>query len=75
MQTLGFNYRLTDIQSALGLSQLRKLEGFVTRRREIAKLYDVGFSQVDWVEPLIVNNDESAYHLYVVKIDFEKIFL
>ena len=43
MHHLGFNYRMTDIQSVLGLSQLNKLDKFVDRRKEIAKIYDLAF--------------------------------
>ena len=71
MVDLGYNYRLTDIQSALGISQLRKLPGFLEIRRKIAAQYDEYFARVSVVEPLKVNdNVQHAYHLYVVKIDF-----
>jgi perosamine synthetase len=74
MQTLGFNYRMTDIQAALGCSQLKKLDGFVKRRREIAKQYDVAFSDCNWIHPINEQDHyESSYHLYVVQIDFERI--
>lgn len=71
MQNLGFNYRITDFQCALGWSQLNKLERFVKRRREIAKIYDDGFKNTA-VRPLYKYNDNSSYHLYVVKIDYTK---
>lgn len=71
MRELGFNYRLTDIQCALGLSQMKKLDEFVTRRIEIAKRYDVAFENTP-VEPLYTYNGRSAYHLYVVKVDFTR---
>jgi perosamine synthetase len=71
MEALGYNYRITDIQCALGLSQLAKLPGFIRRRRQIAAEYDRAFSDVDEIAPLRVKEDiEHAYHLYVVKIDF-----
>jgi UDP-4-amino-4,6-dideoxy-N-acetyl-beta-L-altrosamine transaminase len=70
MHDLGFNYRLTDFQCALGLSQLKKLPGWIERRQEIASLYDSAFSSVSSVRPLHVSPDIThAYHLYVVRID------
>ena len=52
MEELGFNYRLSDIQCALGLSQLKKLPQFIERRRQIAKIYDLAIEQLDFVSPL-----------------------
>ena len=72
MVELGFNYRLTDISSALGLSQLKKLDSFLYLRRLIAKRYDDFFSKIDFIKPLYDFTNNSAYHLYVIKIDFEK---
>ena len=72
MRELGFNYRITDIQCALGLSQLSKLDSFIARRIEIAKTYDKAF--VDTVvEPLYRFDGKSSYHLYVVLVDFDKL--
>ncbi len=69
MVGLGYNYRLTDLQSALGLSQLRKLPGWLARRREIAERYDSALAGIDGVTPLEVSSDRRhAYHLYVVRI-------
>ena len=72
MKELGFNYRITDIQCALGLSQLKKLDKFIKRRREIAKNYDRAFEN-SIIRPLYKFNENSAYHLYVVRIDFSKL--
>ena len=72
MIELGYNYRITDIQCALGLSQLSKLNGFVERRHEIAKKYDNAFSNNDTITPLYTFDGNSSYHLYVVKVDFSK---
>lgn len=70
---LGFNYRLTDFQSALGLSQLSKINKFLKRRKQIAKLYDYAFKNIKNIEiPNIKKDYEHAYHLYPLKIDFEK---
>ena len=70
MVDLGYNYRLTDIQCALGLSQLCKLPGWVARRQEIAGRYDAAFAEMPTVRPLGVREDVShAYHLYIVRLD------
>lgn len=67
---LGFNYRLTDIQCALGISQLSKIDRFLHCRKDIAGIYDSAFSRTDKVTPLsIKENVRHAYHLYVVKLD------
>lgn len=72
MVDLGYNYRITDIQCALGLSQLKRLPKFLERRRQIAMLYDDACSQIPEIMPLAVRQDAThAYHLYVVKVDFE----
>ena len=69
MTDLGFNYRITDIQCALGLSQLRKLPGFVKRRREIAAAYDRALRGLEHFRPLEMRGDAlHAYHLYVVRM-------
>jgi len=72
MQELGFNYRITDIQCALGLSQLKKLDSFIQKRQEIAKRYDEAFKDTI-IKPLYPFNENSAYHLYVVRVDFSKL--
>jgi len=70
MQTIGFNYRLTDFQSALGINQLAKLDGFVKRRREIAKRYDEAFADLDKVVALLEKEgNKSSYHLYVIQVE------
>ena len=72
MQKLGFNYRLTDIQSALGTSQLKKLNRFKKRRREIVKQYNEAFSDLEHVTLLREPKGlSSCFHLFVVKIDFK----
>mgnify|MGYP002641833801 FL=1 len=72
MQELGFNYRITDIQCALGLSQLKKLDGFIARRKTIAQQYDKAFKN-SIVKPLYTFDGKSSYHLYVVQVDFTKL--
>lgn len=74
MVDLGYNYRITDFQCALGMSQLKKLPGWIKRRQEIASRYDRAFENLGPVEPLAVTTDVShAYHLYVIKLlDIER---
>ena len=72
MRELGFNYRITDIQCALGLSQLKKLDNFIARRIKIAKRYDEAFKN-SIIKPLYTYDGKSSYHLYVVQVDFSKL--
>jgi UDP-4-amino-4,6-dideoxy-N-acetyl-beta-L-altrosamine transaminase len=72
MRELGFNYRITDMQCALGLSQLSKLDTFINRRIEIVKQYDNAFENTI-VKPLYTFDGKSSYHLYVVQVDFLKL--
>ena len=68
MTELGFNYRLTDFQCALGQSQLRKIGGWIERRQELARRYDAGVAALPGVRPLAMRPGVShAYHLYVVR--------
>jgi perosamine synthetase len=74
MVDLGYNYRLPDINCALGLSQLKRLDQNVSRRRELAAFYNEAFSRIEAVKPLTQKADRnSAWHLYVVKLDLNKI--
>jgi len=74
MIDLGYNYRLTDFQCALAMNQLKKLSGWVKRRQEIAKRYNVAFSGMPEITSLTVRKDVShAYHLYVIRLNPEKI--
>jgi UDP-4-amino-4,6-dideoxy-N-acetyl-beta-L-altrosamine transaminase len=74
MRLLGYNYRLTDLQAALGLSQLNKLDRFIRRRREIVQRYNTAFASIPWITiPYEQKQVFSAFHLYVLGIDFEKI--
>lgn len=67
-QLLGFNYRMTDIQAALGLSQLRRLETYVARRNELAARYDAALKELPLQLPTIRPGNRSAFHLYVVRL-------
>ena len=72
MVDLGYNYRITDFQCALGISQLKKLPKWIEGRREIAHRYDDAFHSFLRVRPLSVRSEIfHAYHLYVVRLDFE----
>ena len=65
---LGFNYRMTDIQAALGLSQLERLNQYISRRSEISEWYDKQFKRVD-IDPLVQKpHRDSAHHLYIVRV-------
>ena len=68
-QRLGFNYRMTDICAALGLSQLTRIEEFIARRREIAGAYDAAFADLPVKTPWQHPETASAWHLYVIRID------
>ena len=72
MNNLGFNYRITDLQCSLGLSQLKKLDSFIDRRIELVKKYDTSFKNTI-VKPLYTYDGKSSYHLYVVLVDFTKV--
>ena len=74
MVDLGYNYRLTDIQCALGLSQMDELPGWLARRREIAKCYDRAFAELPEVITPVVKEDRlSAWHLYVIRLDLDRL--
>ncbi|WEK53881.1 MAG: UDP-4-amino-4,6-dideoxy-N-acetyl-beta-L-altrosamine transaminase [Candidatus Cohnella colombiensis] len=74
MHMLGYNYRMTDLQASLGVSQLNKLDMFLARRREIAQLYNVAFEAMVGVNSPFQQADvRSAWHLYIVKLDPTKL--
>lgn len=77
MPEMGYNYRITDIQCALGISQLKKLDFFVKRRREIANRYDETIRSLSNViaPPARVDHCDPAWHLYQVRIDFDQLGL
>lgn len=69
MQELGFNYRITDIQCALGVSQLKKLPSFIRKRKEIANQYDKALCDLTNVEiPYLGDRERSANHIYPIRI-------
>jgi perosamine synthetase len=76
MQHLGFNYRITDIQCALAISQMKKLDRFIARRREIALRYDKAFSNISALKRVQAEGGVlSSHHLYVLRIQFSKLGL
>ncbi len=70
MQELGYNYRLTEFQAALGVSQLDRADSNLERRRIIAKRYDEAFADTPVIKP--VNTGGHAWHLYVIEVDDRK---
>lgn len=68
-QYLGFNYRMTDIQAALGLNQMSKLDDFINRRRELVKRYDKAFSDCEnIITPYQLEATNSGWHLYIIQV-------
>ena len=69
MTDLGYNYRMTDIQAALGLSQLQKVSGFIRRRNQVAKWYGEALgNSTDIFLPKVLPENYSAWHIYVIKV-------
>ncbi|MDP2193999.1 MAG: UDP-4-amino-4,6-dideoxy-N-acetyl-beta-L-altrosamine transaminase [Alphaproteobacteria bacterium] len=74
MQELGYNYRVSDINCALGLSQLRKLDAFIKARQHIVDYYDAAFTHMPHIQPMKqLSSSKTAWHLYVVSCDFNQI--
>ncbi len=71
---LGFNYRMNDIQAALGLSQLKRLDQYVKRRHEIAAIYDSALKNLPLITPSQATGVYSSYHLYTILIKFNSDF-
>ena len=76
MQELGFHYRITEMQCALALSQLGKLDQFISRRRILAKKYDDSFAVFKNCRPAqLMGRDFSGHHIYILRIDFNSLGL
>lgn len=74
MHDLGYNYRVSDINCALGLSQLKKLNAFKTQRQSMVHFYNQAFSSNDMIQPIHHHDwSETAWHLYPVLIDFDQL--
>jgi UDP-4-amino-4,6-dideoxy-N-acetyl-beta-L-altrosamine transaminase len=69
---LGFNYRLTDIQAALGLSQMSRLDAFVERRRSLAARYDALLERLPIIRPWQSPDTQSSFHLYPIQLKLEE---
>lgn len=69
MQTLGYNYRLTDFQAALGSSQLKRADVGLAKRKEIARIYEEGFRDKTFIKGQSGVIDGHAYHLYVIEVE------
>jgi UDP-4-amino-4,6-dideoxy-N-acetyl-beta-L-altrosamine transaminase len=72
---LGFNYRITDMQAALGVSQMQRLDAFVTRRHELARRYDALLAHLPVTLPWQHPDSYSGLHLYVIRLQLDKIGL
>ena len=74
MQELGFNYRMTDFQAALLLSQLKKLPEFSARRKEIVRRYDEAFNQIpEIIVQKEIPESDTTRHLYIIQLDLDKL--
>jgi hypothetical protein len=70
MQELGFNYRLTDFQAALGLSQLQRADKGMEQRREIAARYDLAFNDMPFIKGHSGVVEGHGYHLYIIEVNY-----
>ena len=70
---LGFNYRMTDIHAALGLSQMKRLDEFVSKRQVLAKRYDELLKRLPIITPRQDRSSKSSFHLYVIRLKLDKI--
>jgi perosamine synthetase len=74
MQFLGYNYRMTDIQAALGTSQLKKIDKFVELRRKYVAMYNEAFKDMDEIiTPFQHEDGESSWHLYIIRLKLDKL--
>lgn len=77
MQELGYNYRMTDMQAALGLSQINRLDRFINLRNEIAAKYDAAFQALEdkgWIwRPVVSEHAHSGWHLYILRLNLDSL--
>lgn len=74
MHFLGYNYRMTDIQAALGCSQLNKLEMFIEKRRDIVAKYNKAFKEINQITIPCQNSEgKSSWHLYIIRIHLDEL--
>jgi UDP-4-amino-4,6-dideoxy-N-acetyl-beta-L-altrosamine transaminase len=69
---LGHNYRMTDVAASLGISQLNRIDKFVSLRREIAEYYFKNLSSTKYILPYQSKNSKSSYHLFPIRVNYEK---
>ena len=70
---LGYNYRMTELQAALGFSQMDKLDEFVARRRYLVSRYDNLLQDLPMITPHVLEGANPSWHLYMVRVDFSKL--
>jgi UDP-4-amino-4,6-dideoxy-N-acetyl-beta-L-altrosamine transaminase len=70
---LGFNYRMSDLHAALGVSQLQRLETFISKRKELAKIYDQQLANLPVILPKQLATTDSSWHLYIIQLKLDKI--
>lgn len=70
---LGFNYRMTELQAALGISQIKRLDEYISKRHEIAEMYNQRLSELDIITPKQCIESYSSYHLYVIRLNLKKL--
>ncbi|OEF98878.1 UDP-4-amino-4,6-dideoxy-N-acetyl-beta-L-altrosamine transaminase [Vulcanibacillus modesticaldus] len=76
MQHLGYNYRITDIQAALGISQLAKLDKFLKLRQKYVKMYNEAFINIEGIQiPYQAKNVTSSWHLYVIRLKLDRLWV
>ncbi|KWX74771.1 UDP-4-amino-4,6-dideoxy-N-acetyl-beta-L-altrosamine transaminase [Paenibacillus jilunlii] len=74
MQFLGFNYRITDIQASLGISQLKKIERFIEKRKQLAGFYTKELSSIEEIIlPHQLSDVDSSWHLYILRLQLSKL--
>ena len=70
---LGFNYRMTELQAALGVSQMRRLDEFIVKRHKLQERYDLLLEDLPIIKPYQDKDGYSALHLYPIKIQIDKV--
>jgi len=74
VQNIGFNYRLSDLNCALGLSQLKKIQTFINYRKKIFNIYKASFKKLrNFIDCPLYNSNKSSYHLFLISVNFKKI--
>ena len=70
---LGYNYRMTDLQAALGISQIKRLDSYIVRRNELAERYNTLLDNLPVITPFQLSKTSSAYHLYIIRLKLDLI--